>query len=57
MSWDSLSKGQAVKLYVNGGWKSGVIATVYDNSCSVLWTAGSAQKITRVYDLRNIKTQ
>lgn len=57
MSWDSLVKGQAVKVYVNGGWKSGVIATVYDNSCSVLWTVGSAQKITRVYDARNIRVQ
>jgi hypothetical protein len=57
MSWGSLVKGQAVKIYVNGGWKSGVIATVYDNSCSVLWTVGSTQKITRIYDVRNVKVQ
>jgi hypothetical protein len=57
MSWSALVKGQAVKFYSGSGWKSGVIATVYDNSCSVLWTAGSTQKITRIYDFRNIKTQ
>ena len=57
MSWGSLVKGQAVKIYVNGGWKSGVIAAVSDNSCSVLWTVGSARKITRIYDVRNVKIQ
>jgi hypothetical protein len=57
MKWSDLAKGQAVKFYSAGGWKSGVIATVYDSSCSVLWTAGSTQKITRIYDVRSIKIQ
>lgn len=57
MSWNSLVKGQAVKAYIQGGWKGGVIAAVYENSCSVLWATGSTNKITRVYDIRNIRTQ
>ena len=57
MSWDQLVKGQAVKAYIQGGWKSCVIAAVYDNSCSVLWGTGSTNKITRIYDDRNIRTQ
>lgn len=57
MKWSDLAKGQAVKFYGAGGWKSGVVATVYENSCSVLWTTGSTQKITRIYDVRSIKIQ
>ena len=57
MSWGQLVKGQAVKAYIQGGWKSCVIAAVYDNSCSVLWGTGSTNKITRIYDDRNIRTQ
>lgn len=57
MNWGALRKGQAVKFYTADGWKKGTIATVYDNSCSVLWNVGSNNKTTRVYDIRNIKPQ
>ena len=57
MNWGSLRKGMTVRFYTASGWKKGTIAAVYDNSCSVLWYVGSTEKITRVYDTRNIKFQ
>ncbi len=54
MNWSRFKKGQRVKFYTAAGWREGTVATVYDNSCSVLWHVGSAPKITRVYDTRNI---
>jgi hypothetical protein len=57
VSWAAFHKGQPVQFYTADGWKKGVISTVYDNSCSVLWSVGSTQKTTRIYDCRNIKRQ
>ena len=55
MNWGVFRKGQPVRFYTCDGWKKGVIGIVYPNSCSVLWTSGSTNKTTRVYDTRNVK--
>lgn len=44
-----------MEFYTASGWKKGVIADVYENSCTVLWNQGSTRKVTRVYDERNVR--
>ena len=55
MNWGQFRKGQEVKFYTAAGWKKGHVTAVYDNSCSVTWSAGSTNKTTRIYDDRHIK--
>jgi hypothetical protein len=57
VTWGQLAKGQAIKAYVNGGWKSGNVISIYDNSCIVSWGVGGTNKLTRIHDIRNIKPQ
>ena len=57
MTWGQLAKGQAIKAYVNGGWKTGNVISIHDNSCIVSWGVGGNSKLTRIYDLRHIKSQ
>ena len=54
-SWKQLKKGQAVHFYTVDGWKKGHLSYVNTNSVSVLWSQGSTQKVTNVYDTRNIR--
>lgn len=55
MSWDQLSKGQAIYFYTANGWKKGTIISVNPQSCSILWSIGSTEKTTTVFDLRNVR--
>lgn len=55
MSWSRLKRGKEVEFYTASGWKKGVVADVYENSCTVLWNQGSTRKVTRVYDERNVR--
>jgi hypothetical protein len=57
VTWGQLAKGQAIKAYVNGGWKKGNVISIHDNSCIVSWGVGGNNKLTRIYDLRHIKSQ
>jgi hypothetical protein len=55
VSWDQLSKGQAIYFYTADGWKKGTIISVNPQSCSILWSIGSTEKTTTVFDLRNVR--
>jgi hypothetical protein len=55
VNWGQFRKGQEVEFYTAAGWKKGHVTAVYDNSCSVTWSAGSTNKTTRIYDDRHIK--
>lgn len=55
MSWRELRVGQNVKFYTAQGWKKGTVSSTYDNSCSITWAQASTTKVTRVYDVRNVR--
>jgi hypothetical protein len=55
LSWNQLSKGQAVTFYTADGWKKGAVTSVNHNSVSVFSFIGSKPKTTTIYDLRNIR--
>jgi len=55
LSWDSLHKGAEVRFYASSTWKKGHIAGTYPDSASVAWDVGSTVRVTRIYDLRNLR--
>jgi formyltetrahydrofolate synthetase len=55
LNWASFHKGQRVRFYTGDGWKKGVVGKVDLSSCTIRWTANSNDKLTRVYDTRNVQ--
>jgi hypothetical protein len=55
LSWNQLSRGQAVTFYTADGWKKGTVTGINSNSVSILSFIGSKPKTTTVYDLRNVR--
>lgn len=54
-SFRQLRPGNHVHFYSADGWKKGHISQVHDASASIRWSQGSNEKITNVYDTRNIR--
>ena len=46
---------QEVSFYTANGWKKGIVRQVSTNSITVTWKQNADTRITRVYDVRNIK--
>ena len=54
-SFAQLRPGQHVHFYSADGWKKGHIWKTHDSYSAIKWAVGSNEKITNVYDTRNIR--
>ena len=57
MTFHQFIHGQEVQFYTAGGWKNGTIHSTSPESCVVAWSSGSAHKLTRIYDERNLRNR
>ena len=55
MRFSNFKPLQAVNFYTANGWKKGIIREISTNSITVTWKQNADTRITRVYDVRNIK--
>ena len=55
MRFADFKRQQPVSFYTGNGWRKGVIRDISVNSITVTWKQNADTRITRVFDVRNIK--